>query len=120
MPPTTRCVVTVGGTAIYRWCVRKLRSRGRRARLGGTTQPLGFAMATWTSLFRFQPTSMSAAQSAAVSYLARYSAKPRPSTPPSCGVWSRWSQANGLDPLNLIQRAQVELYIRHLAIGEEL
>ena len=41
-------------------------------------------------------------------------AKPTPSTPPSCVGGSGGAKTNGLDPLVGIQRAHVELYVRHL------
>lgn len=71
-------------------------------------------MATSTSLFPFQPTSMSAAQLAAVSYLARYSGQTHVLYTSHLRRWFAWCQTNGLNPLNRIQRAHVELYIRHL------
>lgn len=71
-------------------------------------------MATSTTLFPYQPTSMSAAQLAAVSYLARYSGQTHVLYASQLRRWFAWCQTNGLDPLNGIQRAHVELYIRHL------
>jgi integrase/recombinase XerD len=71
-------------------------------------------MATSTSLFPFQPTSMSAAQLAAVSYLARYSGQTHVLYAFQLRRWFTWCQTNGLDPLQGIQRAHVELYIRYL------
>jgi len=58
---------------------------------------------------------MSPAQLAAVSYLARYSG--RTHTLYAFQLrrrWFSWCERNGLDPLTGIQRAHVELYIRHL------
>jgi len=71
-------------------------------------------MATSTTLFPFQPTSMSAAQLAAVSYLARYSGQTHVLYASQLRRWFQWCQTNGLDALEGIQRAHVELYIRHL------
>jgi integrase/recombinase XerD len=71
-------------------------------------------MATSTDLFPFQPNSMSAAQLAAVSYLARYSGQTQVLYASQLRRWFQWCQTNGLDPLERIQRAHVELYIRHL------
>jgi integrase/recombinase XerD len=65
-------------------------------------------------LFPFEPTSMSAAQLAAVSYLARYSGQTHVLYASQLRRWFAWCQANGLDALNGIQRAHVELCIRHL------
>lgn len=72
-------------------------------------------MATSTTLFPYQPTSMSAAQLAAVSYLARYSGQTHVLYASQLRRWFTWCQTNGLDPLDGIQRAHVELYIRHLS-----
>jgi len=57
---------------------------------------------------------MSAAQLAAVSYLARYSGQTHILYASQLRRWFTWCQTNGLDPLEGIQRAHVELYIRHL------
>ena len=57
---------------------------------------------------------MSAAQLAAVSYLARYSGQTHVLYASQLRRWFQWCQTNGLDPLEGIQRAHVELYIRHL------
>lgn len=74
----------------------------------------GSVMATSTTLFPYQPTSRSAAQLAAVSYLARYSGQTHVLYASRLRRWFAWCQTNGLDPLNGIQRAHVELYVRHL------
>src|SRR5262245_64275027 len=67
-----------------------------------------------TSLLPFQPLSMSPAQLAAVSYLARYSGRTHDLYAYQLRRWFAWCEHNGLDPLVGIQRAHVELYIRQL------
>ena len=61
---------------------------------------------------------MSTAQLAAVSYLARYSGHTHVLYAYQLREWFTWCEGNGLDPLIGIQRAHIELYIRHLgAVG---
>ncbi|MCU0299106.1 MAG: site-specific integrase [Candidatus Nanopelagicales bacterium] len=67
-----------------------------------------------TVLLPFQPSSMSTAQLAAVSFLARYSGRTHVLYTYQLGRWFAWCESNGLDPLVGIQRAHVELYIRGL------
>jgi integrase/recombinase XerD len=67
-----------------------------------------------TVLLPFQPEAMSPAQLAAVSYLARYSGHTHTLYAYHLRRWFGWCQTNSLDPLVGIQRAHVELYIRHL------
>jgi integrase/recombinase XerD len=67
-----------------------------------------------TTLLPFQPMSMSTAQLAAVSYLARYSGHTHALYAYQLRRWFAWCEANELDPLAGIQRAHVELYIRQL------
>ena len=67
-----------------------------------------------TILLPFQPSSMSTAQLAAVSFLARYSGRTHEMYTSQLKRWFTWCEANGLDPLLGIQRAHVELHIRHL------
>jgi site-specific recombinase XerC len=67
-----------------------------------------------TILLPFQPTSMSTAQLAAVSFLARYSGRTHEMYTSQLARWFAWCERNGLDPLVGIKRAHVELYIRHL------
>jgi integrase/recombinase XerD len=67
-----------------------------------------------TTLLPFQPTAMSTAQLAAVSYLARYSGHTHALYAYQLRRWFAWCATNGLDPLVGIQRAHVELYIRQL------
>ncbi|MEP6527294.1 MAG: tyrosine-type recombinase/integrase [Nocardioidaceae bacterium] len=67
-----------------------------------------------TTLMPFQPTTMSTAQLAAVSYLARYSGHTHGLYAYQLRRWFAWCESNGLDPLVGIQRAHVELYIRQL------
>ena len=67
-----------------------------------------------TILVPFQPTTMSTAQLAAASYLARYSGHTHRLYASQLRRWFAWCESNGLDPLLGIQRAHVELYIRQL------
>ena len=71
-------------------------------------------MSSSTTLLPFQPATMSPAQLAAVSYLARYSGRTHILYSYQLGQRFAWRQASGLDPLAWIQRAHVELYIRGL------
>ena len=67
-----------------------------------------------TALLPFQPTEMSPAQLAAVSFLARYSGHTHQLYAFQLRRWFAWCDSNGLDALQGIQRAHVELYIRQL------
>jgi integrase/recombinase XerD len=67
-----------------------------------------------TVLLPFQPASMSTAQLAAVSFLARYSGRTHHLYQFQLREWFAWCERNGLDPLVGVQRAHVELYIRSL------
>ena len=67
-----------------------------------------------TTPLPFQPATMTTAQLAAVSYLARYSGRTHILYAYQLRQWFAWCQSNGLDPLVGIQRAHVELYIRRL------
>jgi integrase/recombinase XerD len=67
-----------------------------------------------TTLLPFQPLSMTPAQLAAVSYLARYAGHTHDLYTHQLRRWFTWCERNGLDPLIGIERAHVELYIRHL------
>lgn len=67
-----------------------------------------------TTLLPFQPEAMSPAQLAAVSYLARYTGHTHTLYAYQLRRWFTWCESSGLDPLVGIQRAHVELYIRHL------
>lgn len=69
---------------------------------------------TNTALLPFQPDAMSPAQVAAVSFLARYSGQTHALYPYQLRRWFDWCETNELDPLLGIQRAHVELFIRHL------
>src|SRR6476659_4853231 len=71
-------------------------------------------MSDSTTLLPFQPATMSTAQLAAVSFLARYSGRTHALYAHQLKCWFGWCQTNGLDPLVGIQRAHVELYIRGL------
>jgi len=70
-----------------------------------------------TILLPLQPSAMSTAQLAAVSFLARYSGRTHALYAYQLRRWFGWCESNGLDPLVGIQRAHVELYIRHLGEG---
>jgi integrase/recombinase XerD len=67
-----------------------------------------------TTLFPFEPASMSTAQLAAVSYLARYSGHTHVLYTYQLREWFSWCEVHGLDPLIGVQRAHIELYIRQL------
>ena len=67
-----------------------------------------------TTLFPFEPASMSTAQLAAVSYLARYSGHTHVLYAYQLREWFSWCEVHGLDPLIGVQRAHIELYIRQL------
>ena len=71
-------------------------------------------MTTTTMLLPFQPATMTPAQLAAVSFLARYSGRTHAQYTDSLRRWFTWCETNGLDPLLGIQRAHVELYIHEL------
>ncbi len=71
-------------------------------------------MSAPTTLLPFQPATMSTAQLAAVSYLARYAGRTHALYSYQLAQWFSWCQTNGLDPLVGVQRAHVELYIRGL------
>ena len=71
-------------------------------------------MSVPTTVLPYQPATMSTAQLAAVSYLARYAGRTHVLYAFQLREWFSWSESNGLDPLVGIQRAHVELYIRHL------
>ena len=68
-------------------------------------------MSSPSTLLSFQPATMSTAQLAAVSYLARYSGRTHTLYAFQLREWFAWCEANGLDALTGIQRAHVELYI---------
>jgi hypothetical protein len=69
---------------------------------------------TNTTLLPFQPDAMTAAQLAAVSYLARYTGHTHTLYAYQLRRWFTWSESNDLDPLIGIQRSHIELYIRDL------
>lgn len=72
------------------------------------------SMSNPTSVLPFQPSTMSTAQLAAVSFLARYAGRTHFLYAFQLRCWFSWCQTHGLDPLIGIQRAHVELYIRQL------
>jgi integrase/recombinase XerD len=67
------------------------------------------AMSIPTTLLPFQLATMSTAQLAAVSYLARYSGRTHVLYSFQLREWFTWCESNALDPLVGIQRAHVEL-----------
>lgn len=67
-----------------------------------------------TALLAFQSDTMTPAQLAAVSFLARYSGHTHKLYASQLRRWFSWCEPNALDPLVGIQRAHVELYIRNL------
>jgi Phage integrase, N-terminal SAM-like domain len=67
-----------------------------------------------TTLLPFQPATMTGAQLAAVSFLARYSGRTHSLYAYQLREWFAWCESNGVDPLVGVQRAHVELYIRGL------
>jgi integrase/recombinase XerD len=69
---------------------------------------------TSAALLPFQPDAMTPAQLAAVSYLARYSGATHRLYAYQLRRWFSWCETNGLDPLVGLQRAHLEVYIRHL------
>jgi integrase/recombinase XerD len=72
------------------------------------------ATMTHTTLLPFQPEAMTPARLAAVSYLARYTGHSHTLYAYHLRRWFTWCETNALDPLADIQRAHLELYIRHL------
>jgi integrase/recombinase XerD len=72
------------------------------------------ATMTSTIALPFQPDAMTPAQLAAVSYLARYTGQTHRLYAYQLRRWFSWCETNGLDPLVGLQRAHLELYIRHL------
>src|SRR5690349_7319066 len=72
-------------------------------------------MSDTTTMLPFQPASMSTAQLAAVSFLARYSEHTHALYTYQLREWFTWCEGHGLDPLIGVQRAHIELYIRGLS-----
>lgn len=67
-----------------------------------------------TVLLLFHPEALTPAQLAAVSYLARYTGHTRALYAYQFRRWFSWCDTNTLAPFFGIQRAHLELYIRHL------
>ncbi len=67
-----------------------------------------------TALLPFRPDTLTTAQLAAVSFLARYTGQTHKMYAFQLRCWFVWCESNQLDPLAGIQRAHVELFIRHL------
>ena len=102
---TPRCsVLSVKGAASLVWRAAVRLRRHRQVPL--MTSP---------TLLPFQPDAMSPAQLAAVSYLARYSGQTHALYTYQLRRWFAWCETNAVDPLVGVQRAHVELYIRHLS-----
>ena len=72
-------------------------------------------IAMTASTLPFRPDVMTPAQRAAVSYLARYGGSTHELYTFQLRRWFAWCESNELDPLLGIERAHVELYIRHLS-----
>ena len=85
--------------------------RGRGSALIAAEAP----KSSTTTLSSWQPDGLTPAQTAAVSYLARYSGPTSALYAYQLLRWFGWCETNGLDPLTGVQRAHVELYIRGLA-----
>ncbi|GAA4361011.1 hypothetical protein [Angustibacter luteus] len=94
-----------GFAALLRW---------RWAWLGVVQSPREVSMSA-EKLLPFQPLTMTSAQITAVSYLARYSGHTHDLYAHQLQRWFAWCETNALDPLVGIQRAHVELFIRHSA-----
>lgn len=67
-----------------------------------------------STLMPFQPQSLTPAQLAVVSCLARYSRHTHDLYAYQLRRWFDWCQHNALDPLFGIERAHIELYIHEL------
>lgn len=67
-----------------------------------------------TTLLPFRPDAMTPDQQTAVSYLSRYAGHTHTLYAAQLRRWIGWCETNGLDPLTGIQRAHIELDIRHL------
>ncbi len=67
-------------------------------------------MSASTPLLPFQPATMSTAQLAAVSFLARYSGRTHALYAFQLRQWFGGCQRHGLDPLVGVQRAHIDLY----------
>src|SRR6476661_2864073 len=93
---------------------------GRAVAAGRGPGPVGsphevIAVSIPTSVLPFQPATMSTAQLAAVSYLARYAGRTHVMYAFQLRQWFIWCATHGLDPVVGVQRAHVELYIRQLS-----
>lgn len=67
------------------------------------------------ALLPFQPGSMTPAQQAAVSFLARYTGRTYEAYSSQLRAWFTWCTMGDLDPLVGIERAHVELFIRSMS-----
>lgn len=63
-----------------------------------------------TALLPFRPHTMTPAQLAEISFLARYTGQTHKMYTFQLRRWSVWCESNQLDPLAGIQRAHVELF----------
>ena len=75
--------------------------RQRRARSGLALESPHEVTIMATTLLPFQPLTMSTAQLAAVSYLARYSGRTHALYSFQLRRWFSWCETNGLDPLSV-------------------
>ncbi len=111
-PPATGEYVDTGGLASAQVASPRAAVRG-----WGVVARSPEAAMTSTTLLPFQPDAMTPAQLAAVSYLARYTGHTHTLYAYQLRRWFTWCESNDLDPLVGIQRAHIELYIRHLGDG---
>jgi len=104
-----------GGNGDARLSARRSASPCVRRSAAGVARQIAVEHAmSNTTLLPFQPDAMTPAQLAAVSCLARYSGHTHDLYAYQLRRWFEWCETNRLDPLVSIQRAHVELYIRHL------
>ena len=94
--------------------MRAATRRRTRSQVAGEVPMCATAAAATSALLPIQPDAMTAAQLPAVSHLARYCRHAHQLVAAALRRWFGCCETNALDPLAGIQRAQVELYIRHL------
>src|SRR4029079_5540471 len=110
-PPAEAATTSGTGLASMRFrCPAALAASGGWARC--LVAACGDSVSGPTAVLPFQRATMSTAQQAAVSYLARYSGRTHSLYAYQLGQWLAWCETNALEPLVGIQRAHVELYIR--------
>ena len=71
-------------------------------------------MSAPTTLLPFEPATMTTAQLAAVSPLARYAGRTHALYAYQLSQWFAWCETHGLDPLAGVQRGHVKKYVRGL------